>query len=267
MNATIAERFKRDTAKHELTVLHDDGLYRHLRLMEPRSSHHWFEIVTWPQSLTIRGDMGSYTFSRAQDMFDFFRRSAWAGEPNLQYWEEKLDSTDIHSGAREYSEELIRQHIETDVQAWADDDLTERLLRKAEELDIPAGRTDLLPSGVAAECRAEHETYMEGLREELDSELLGDYSTWALGDEGEALSGVRQFSYRPDDAPRDEQPFTFDPTEWDVRDWSHHYLWCCRAILHGIAQYDRELLARERRASVRRIRDARRKAFTMAGAA
>lgn len=27
----IAARFARDTAQHEMTVLHDDGLYRHLR--------------------------------------------------------------------------------------------------------------------------------------------------------------------------------------------------------------------------------------------
>ena len=31
----IAERFKRETAGHQMTVLHDDGLYRHLRFMNP----------------------------------------------------------------------------------------------------------------------------------------------------------------------------------------------------------------------------------------
>lgn len=238
MTDQIAERFRRDTAKHELTILHADGLYRHLRFQQPGSSQHWFDIVTWPGSLAIKGDMGSYTFSRDRDMLDFFRRSAWAGQPNLQYWEEKLDAADARSGVRKFSEPLLRQHIDTDVKAWADDDLAERLLRKAKELDVPAGRTDLLPPSVVAECKTEHAAYMEGLREELNSELLGEYSAWLLGDEGDALAGVRQFYYRPDGAPYDEQPFTFDPTEWDVRDWALHYVWCCRAIVFSVEQYD-----------------------------
>ncbi|MEU6235936.1 hypothetical protein [Kitasatospora sp. NPDC047058] len=195
----VADRFKLDTAKHKLTVLHEDGLYRHLRYANPGDSSHW------PGTLTIRGDMGSYTFSRTQDMLDFFRRSAWDGGPNLQYWEEKLDAADTRVGVREYSEDLLRQHIA--------DDLAE-----------------LTDSGtVTAE-------YLAGLREELDDELLGELPMWCIEDEGEALAGVRQFEYRPGAG---EEPFTFDSTEWDVRDWAWHYVWCCHAIVWGIAAYDR----------------------------
>ncbi len=202
----VAERFKLDTAKHQLTALHEDGLYRHLRLQQPGTGHHWFDLITWPGSLTIKGDMGSYTFSRDRDMLDFFRRSAYRGGPNLQYWEEKLDAADAQSGIRAYSEDLLRQHIADDVTACAE-------------------------SASAA--------YMDGLREALDDDLLGEYSGWCLQDEGDALAGVRQFSYRPDDAPASEEPFTFDPTEWVVTDYAWHYLWCCHAIVWGIAAYDR----------------------------
>jgi len=232
----VAERFKLDTVQHQLTVLHDDGLYRHFRFMDPESSHHWFDLITWPGSLAIKGDMGSYTFSRTQDMLDFFRRSAWDGGPNLQYWEEKLDAADARSGVREYSEELLRQHIETGLAALADDDLAERLRVRAEDLGTTSDR---LPATISDECRTASAAYMAGLREELDDDLTGDFPTWCIEDEGDALAGLRQFEYRPDGAPYSEQPFTFDPTEWDVRDWAWHYVWCCHAIVWGIAAYDR----------------------------
>lgn len=53
-----AERFTKDVAGHVMTVLHDDGLYRHLRFVQPDRSGYWFEIVTWPGSLAVRGEMG-----------------------------------------------------------------------------------------------------------------------------------------------------------------------------------------------------------------
>jgi hypothetical protein len=36
MTGDIATRFAKDTATHRMTVLHDDGLYRHLRF----EAHH-----------------------------------------------------------------------------------------------------------------------------------------------------------------------------------------------------------------------------------
>lgn len=104
----IAARFKRDTADHVMTVLHEDGLYRHLRLMNPRSSEYWFEIVTWPGSLAMRGDVGDgFVFSRLDDMFQFFR----ADRPgiNPHYWAEKLGGG--RRSVKEYSEVLFRQLV------------------------------------------------------------------------------------------------------------------------------------------------------------
>ena len=92
----IAERFARETAKHRMTVLHDDGLYRHLRFTEMHlcndaewrttNGFYWFDLITWPGSLTINGDCGTYTFSRITDMFEFFRGYGI----NPQYWAEKV---------------------------------------------------------------------------------------------------------------------------------------------------------------------------------
>ncbi|WP_255951608.1 hypothetical protein [Streptomyces odontomachi] len=107
----IAARFARDTANHEMTVLHDEGLYRHLRFMNPRSSEFWFELVTWPGSLTIRGDYGDpHTFSRLDDMFKFFRADRrWGINPH--YWAEKLGRDGGRRSVKEYSENLLRQRV------------------------------------------------------------------------------------------------------------------------------------------------------------
>jgi hypothetical protein len=107
----IAARFARDTAGHEMTVLHDNGLYRHLRFSRPRpeSSMYWFDLITWPGCLTIRGDIGeSYTFNRLPDMFQFFRSDRQWGI-NQSYWAEKLDAG--RDSVKEYNEELFRQLV------------------------------------------------------------------------------------------------------------------------------------------------------------
>lgn len=105
--AASAERFRRDTAEHVMTVLHDDGLYRHLRCAKPDSSIYWFEIVTWPGSLALRGDIdGRPVFSRLDDMFQFFRSDS--GHINPQYWAEKLGDP---SSAESYSEDRFREYV------------------------------------------------------------------------------------------------------------------------------------------------------------
>ncbi|URN11302.1 hypothetical protein LUW77_03145 [Streptomyces radiopugnans] len=94
-----------------MTVLHNDGLYRHLRFMSPRTSEFRFELVTWPGSLTIRGDYGDpHTFSRLDDMFQFFRADRRRGI-NPHYWAEKLGRDGGRRSVKSYSEELLRQLV------------------------------------------------------------------------------------------------------------------------------------------------------------
>lgn len=81
-------RFKADTANHQMTVLHDEGLYRHLRFQAPGSGFYWFDLVTWPGKLAFVGDGEGFVFSRLEDMFEFFRMSR--GRINPGYWAEKL---------------------------------------------------------------------------------------------------------------------------------------------------------------------------------
>jgi hypothetical protein len=101
MKLTV-ERFLKDVAKHELKVKLDNGLYRHLMFRQPDNGHMWFEIITWPGSLAINGDMGTWSFSRVEDMFKFFR----SGTPgqlriNASYWAEKINSESRFGGPSE----------------------------------------------------------------------------------------------------------------------------------------------------------------------
>lgn len=113
--ATLMRRFNSATEDHQLTVLHDDGLYRHLSFRALGSSFYWFHLITWPGNLTITGDMGTWTFRRVEDMFTFF-----TGYINSGYWAEKLQNGDTggRATAREYDEDLFKK--------WLVEDFSER---------------------------------------------------------------------------------------------------------------------------------------------
>lgn len=109
----VRQRFESDTAHHAMTVVLDQGLYRHLRFRASESSFYWFDIVTWPGSLAINGDMGTYTFSRTDDMFEFFG----AGRINPDYWSEKLTSQPP-SGIRLFAPEVLAGVVESQFEMW-----------------------------------------------------------------------------------------------------------------------------------------------------
>ncbi|MEW1630765.1 hypothetical protein AB0387_25825 [Streptomyces sp. NPDC089173] len=135
--AAVAALFARDIAGHELTVLHNDGVYRHVRFMNPRNSEFWFDLITWPGCLTIRGDYGdAHTFSRERDMFPFFRSGRrWGINPH--YWSEKLDGG--RQSVQEYSEALLRQIV------------VERFVEDARWGGVPAGAGKALRTWVLDE--------------------------------------------------------------------------------------------------------------------
>lgn len=102
-----SNRFLVDTAFHLLEIIRDDGLYRHLRMKQPGTSCYYFDIITWPGYLTITGDMGTWTFSRIADMFNFF--GPFNGEINTGYWSEKLEA-----GAGCSARELLAKDFDED---------------------------------------------------------------------------------------------------------------------------------------------------------
>lgn len=116
MRELTEEKFLKDVAEHQMTVILDDGVHRHLRFAKPGTYCMSFDIVTYPGYLVYSGDMGCYVFSRLKDMFEFFRtrprdEDAERLHINLGYWAEKLQATDKPDGHKEFSEDLFRERI------------------------------------------------------------------------------------------------------------------------------------------------------------
>jgi hypothetical protein len=103
--AESAARFGRETAKHEMTVLHNAGPYRHLKFADVAGGFYRFDIITWPHNLFLRGDGFSFGFAiwPTEDMFDVFRGSR-SGGINPGYWQEKVTAGRV----KDWSENRFR---------------------------------------------------------------------------------------------------------------------------------------------------------------
>lgn len=112
----VADRFRQDVLRHRIEVVRDDGVHRHVRFRAPRTCRYGFDLITWPGRLSIDGDMGTYVFSRLEDMFEFFRRPD--GGINPSYWAEKLRSVDQHAPAREFCERKARAAFASSIEDW-----------------------------------------------------------------------------------------------------------------------------------------------------
>lgn len=192
-----AKCFARDTKDHKLTVLRDEGPYRHLRFASaPKGySEYWFDLVTWPGVLVIRGDMETFAFSRTDDMFEFFRDGSRYGI-NPGYWGEKLIAPKAWDAKRYEPADLQRRVTE-----------------------YCAGYEDQHP----------------GLAKNVIERMFHPWPDWETGTEQGAAQALREYEF---------DGFRFaDSWEWELRDWSYQFLWCCHAIVWGIRQYDEQKAA------------------------
>lgn len=112
-NWCTPERFASDVAGHEMNVIRAEGVHRHLRFAKPGTYCNSFNIITWPGTLCIHGDCGTYVFSRLNDMFEFFRadRDRQSGDINPSYWAEKVDAQDKHGAVYEFDLESTRSMV------------------------------------------------------------------------------------------------------------------------------------------------------------
>lgn len=103
--------FRIDVAKHEMAILHDDGLYRNIRFSAPETNNLHFNVTTWPGYLCFSGDMGCYVFSRLEDMLEFFRGKATGKlEFDRGYWAQKLQAVAKgESDATEFSVDKFKK--------------------------------------------------------------------------------------------------------------------------------------------------------------
>lgn len=196
------EQFHKDIATHELTVVLDDGVHRHLRFRRPGTYCYGFDVVTWPGYLAISGDMGAAVFSRLNDMFEFFRQQPAGDDPqtlyiNPGYWAEKCVAND---GPRE----------EFDAAS-----LREFVTRAFNEFVDQEGA----PEAAAA----------DELWEQLDSEVLSAESTH------DAIVALSEFE-------SDNDLKLGFPDAWELASsfevYTFHFIWRLYAIAHAVRAYD-----------------------------
>jgi hypothetical protein len=199
MSEQAYSQFRDDVASHQMTVLRDDGLYRHLRFAHPGTYCMSFDVVTWPGYLTYSGDMGCYVFTRIQDMFEFFRRDD-PSKMDRGYWAEKCVGADKPDGVRRYSEDLFREAINSRFDDFVDaaalsDDERDDLWRAIED--------DVLPNG----------------------DNIHD-----------AIRAASNFYWLDAQHVRHEVFTNF--WDCRLEDYTPRFVWCCYALPWAVARYD-----------------------------
>lgn len=195
--------FARDVAEHQMQVLRDDGLYRHLRFRRPDSFAYYFDLITYPGGLLFRGDMGAYAFERLDDMFEFFRTDAGRGDGiNPGYWAEKLVAID-RSGLKEFDEDAFRSRVMWDLIQW---------MRYNRDRTTKEERRELWDHVVWEVIDAEED--VDGARKKI-----------ALHDFQHQVNSRLQFEFH-------------DCWEWSFDDYRFHFYWACYAIAWAVKQYD-----------------------------
>jgi hypothetical protein len=194
----ITSDFTKQTEQHQMIVLRDDGVYRHIRFKRPGTMCMHFDLITWPGYLCYTGDMGTFVFTRLQDMFQFFRRSDDDRRYRIdfRYWAEKVEGADKSDQVHRFSDERFRAEVR---------DFFEQ--RTSDEVWSDAAKADLWK-------RIEDEVLYE-----LEND--GEHGAWVA---------LRQFDH-------DKQWF-FQDWERSCREFSHRFLWCCHALAWSISVYD-----------------------------
>lgn len=108
MTQLTQEQFLKDVANHQITINLDQGVYRDITISRPNNITMHYNITTRPDHLMITGDMGSFTFKRLDDMFQFFR----GDDIQPGYWAEKLHAVHQRNGYKAYDEDKAKQALQ-----------------------------------------------------------------------------------------------------------------------------------------------------------
>lgn len=211
-------QFLKDVAEHEMQVIRDDGLYRHIRFKRPGTVCMHFDLVTWPGYLAYSGDMGCYVFSRLPDMFEFFRTDREYAQRNgkrlginLGYWSEKLQAVDgnrSEGSAEEFSDERFRDVILNQyMRQW---------MRENRDRTTADERRDLWDAVVSEVIESDDNS--GGHRKQI---AAYDFSHFVN-------SKVGRFSFD-------------DLFEYSFAEYTFRFIWCCYALAWGIEKYDSRL--------------------------
>ena len=195
--------FLEDVKNHEMIVVRNDGVNRHLRFKRPNSNNYFFDLITWNGHLCVSGDCGTYVFSRIEDMFEFFRTDEGCkkSQPdrklfiNTGYWGEKLLSICRSGGYEEFSQEIFEESIKKDFEEWEFDDDEQK----------------------------------NEIWEAVESEIISNSHDGSIRAFDAAMGFKSDYGHE----------FT-DFWEYSCTEYSFHYLWCLYAIVWGISKFDKE---------------------------
>ena len=197
------ESFLNNVANHQMTIICDDGVNRHIRFAIPGHSEMQFDLITWPGYLCYTGDMGTYVFKRLADMFYFFASKNKSLYINPGYWAEKIEAHDKNGGVKEFDEDIFNKVV-----------------------------MDYLKTFI----RDHYHTTNKETRRELWDRVVDEIIN-ADSDSGgfRKQAAAYDFQHKVDNRLR----FSFiDLWEHDLTSYTYHYLWCCYALVWGIGQYN-----------------------------
>lgn len=193
--------FDNDIINHKMKIMQDNGLFRHIRFAVPGTSIQYFNLTTFPHHLCISGDMGTFVFSRVEDMFRFFRNDRMVINPS--YWGEKLQSISTNGGYKKFNIDEFKESVEQ----WF------------------VEFRDCLDDGELA----------DKVWADIKYSVLTDNDD---GDGWVAMRGAIDYVY--DDYENDIKIENIFQDFWEqsCTRYSINYIWCLHAIVYGINKYD-----------------------------
>jgi len=212
MSSLTKDKFFKDVASHELVILRDDGVYRHLRFTRHNTRCMQFDFITWPGYLCYTGDMGTFVFERSKDMLAFFRPSEQNKEDpfkwiDFRYWHEKIESLD-KGGAKEFDPDDFRREI----------------TKQRRRILVEHGRD------------IDHNQRLELWDE------LGDLKDKAEDGEERAMAAAYEWSFDLNRSTSQKRRLSIglDVDDFpDCKCWTHRFMWCCFALRWGVMAYDK----------------------------
>ena len=209
---TTTTQFLKDIERHEMHILRDDGVYRHVRFKRQGSMCMHFDLVTWPGYLCYTGDMGTYVFTRLNDMFEFFRRDTGERQYRIdfRYWAEKCEGADKGDGVQEFDVEAFRAAVKRQGARIIRSHRARAKLSKDERRELwEQLQTDVLD-------------LLDPRQEQVAFNRAYEFS-YAKGSFLDP--GHENFHLELEDFP-------------SCKRYSHRFLWCCHALAWGINVYD-----------------------------
>ena len=195
------EQFLDDVKHHEMRILLDQGIYRHLHFGKPGCGNLSFSLVTWPGFLAMSGDMGEFIFERTDDMLRFFKRYPDGEAPHVDA--KKVYVNEYYWGQKMRAGSSPRKE-------WDRDEFISKLVQEFRE-KYPTGTPGRWETWEVIRERLEYS--------DLDNEFQGQ----------EFASSIQD--------PTDHTTVFEDFWDWDCTIPNSHYLWALHAISWGTERY------------------------------